>query len=78
MKNLNLQDPGVEKNTTDEKNVSSGHLEFSDIVVYQEMSDQTSIRLNLIDQIHAQMNQLDEMISRKNFVMKEIYNEIVK
>ncbi len=77
MKNLNLQNEIVENNSSNES-LSIDHLEFNEIVVYQEMGDQTSVRLNLVDQIHAQMSQLDQMLSRKSFVMKEIYNEIVK
>lgn len=57
---------------------NEAHLSFNEIVVYQEMSDQPAVRLNLIQQIHAQMNQLDEMLERKQFILKEIYHEIVK
>ena len=77
MKNLNLQNQTTEIGSAEAAS-STGHLEFNDIMIYQEMGDQTSVRLNLIEQIHAQINQLDEMVSRKNFVMKEICNEIVK
>ena len=73
LKNLNLQNQVVEQNSNE--NSTTGHLEFNDVVVYQEMGDQTSIRLNLIEQIHAQMNQLDEMVGRKQFMIKEILHQ---
>lgn len=76
MKNLNLttQVNQTKKN----ENTDVNHLEFNDVVVYQEMADQPAVRLNLIQQIHTQMNQLDEMVDRKQFVLKEIFHEIVK
>ena len=77
MKNLNLRSQTTKIGSPD-ASLATGHLEFNDIMIYQEMGDQTSVRLNLIEQIHAQINQLDEMVSRKNFVMNEICNEIVK
>lgn len=76
MKNLNLNSQNKQVETNE--NLNSDHLEFNEVVVYKEMADQPSVRLNLIQQIHAQMNQLDEMIDRKQFVLKEIFNEIVK
>ena len=76
MKNLNLTSQ-VNQTETNE-NLNSDHLEFNEVVVYKEMADQPAVRMNLIQQIHAQMNQLDEMIDRKRFVLKEIYSEIVK
>ncbi len=51
-------------------------IEFNEVVVYNEMADQTSVRLNLIDQIHSQLNQLDVMIQRREFVMKEIFHNL--
>ena len=51
-------------------------VEFNDVVVYHEMADQTSVRLNLIDQVHSQLNQLEVMIQRREFVMKEIFHYI--
>jgi hypothetical protein len=76
MKNLNLTSQ-VNQTETNE-NLNSDHLEFNEVVVYKEMADQPAVRMNLIQQIHAQMNQLDEMLDRKQFVLKEIYSEIVK
>ncbi|MBC7420301.1 MAG: hypothetical protein H7328_06185 [Bdellovibrio sp.] len=51
-------------------------IEFSDVVVYNEMSDHTTVRMNLIEQMHAQLNQLDVMIQRREFVMKEIFHQL--
>lgn len=77
MKNLTPEKQVVEINSSNEE-LTMDHLQFNEVVVYQEMADQTSIRLNLVEQIHAQMNQLDEMVGRKQFMIKEIFNEIVK
>ena len=67
-KNLNL-------NVETEKSTDFS-LEFSDVVVYNEMADQTSVKLNLIEQIHSQLNQLEEMNHRRNFLMKEVLSVI--
>lgn len=76
MKNLNLTSQVGQTETNE--NLNSDHLEFNEVVVYKEMADQPAVRMNLIQQIHAQINQLDEMIDRKQFVLKEIHAEIVK
>ena len=52
------------------------NLEFGDVVVYNEMADQTSVKLNLLEQIHAQLNQLEEMNQKRQFLMKEIIDVI--
>ncbi len=75
MKNLNEQQ-NQESNLNTELNPSA-KLEFGDVVVYHEMADHTEVRLNLIDQLHSQLNQLDEMVQRKNFMMKEIFNDLI-
>ncbi len=51
-------------------------LEFSDVVVYNEMADQTSVKLNLIEQIRHQLDQLDEMNQKRQFLMKEILDVV--
>jgi len=51
-------------------------LEFNDVVVYNEMADQTSVKLNLIEQIRSQLNQLEEMNQKRQFLMKEILEVI--
>ena len=47
-------------------------LEFSDVVVYNEMADQTSVKLNLIEQIRKQFDQLEEMNQKRQFLMREV------
>ncbi len=49
-------------------------IEFNDVVVYNEMADQTSVRVNLLEQVSTQLNQLEVMIQRRHFVMKEIFH----
>lgn len=58
------------------ENNSIGSLEFGDVMVYNEMADQTSVKLNLIEQIHTQLNQLEEMNQKRQFLMKEILSVI--
>jgi hypothetical protein len=55
---------------------SINSLEFGDVMVYNEMADQTSVKLNLIEQIHTQLNQLEEMNHKRQFLMKEILSVI--
>jgi hypothetical protein len=68
MKNLE----SVKQTNVIETEVSNSSLEFADVVVYNEMADQTSVKLNLISEIHSQLNRLDEMSHRRQFLMKEI------
>lgn len=58
------------------ENNSINSLEFGDVMVYNEMADQTSVKLNLIEQIHTQLNQLEEMNHKRQFLMKEILSVI--
>lgn len=63
----------VKQTNVIETEISNGSsLEFADVVVYNEMADQTSVKLNLISEIHSQINRLDEMSQRRQFLMKEI------
>lgn len=59
-------------NEKTETAVDVSALSFGDVVVYNEMADQTSVKLNLIEQIHAQLGQLEEMNHKRQFLMKEI------
>jgi uncharacterized protein YueI len=73
MKNVNT----TQRNQmTNQETSLNQELEFGDVVVYHEMADQTSVRLNLVVEIHAQLNQIDEMLMRKQYLMKEILNEL--
>ena len=74
MKNLET----AKKTQLIENETSSGSLEFADVVVYNEMADQTSVKLNLISEIHSQLNQLEEMTHRRQFIMKEILTLIAE
>jgi hypothetical protein len=40
------------------------------------MADQTSVKLNLIEQIRMQLNQLEELNHKRQFLMKEILEVI--
>ncbi|MBY0554803.1 hypothetical protein K2P97_09755 [bacterium] len=60
-----------------EKEYSVDSLEFADVVVYNEMADQTSVKMNLIEQIHAQLNQIEEMTHKRQFMMKEVLQHII-
>ncbi len=78
MKNINLttQELNEKMNSgTDSENCS---LAWDDIVVYNEMAEQTSLRMNLLEQINKQMNQLEEMSARRQFLTKELMNYFSK
>jgi carbonic anhydrase len=51
----------TKKTEVTQEDDSINSLEFADVVVYNEMADQTSVKMNLIEQIHSQLNQLEEM-----------------
>lgn len=55
-----------------EETFNVNKLEFGDVVVYNEMADNTSIKINLIEQLHAQLNQIDELTQKRQFMMKEV------
>ncbi len=55
-----------------EETFSVNKLEFGDVVVYNEMADNTSIKINLIEQLHAQLDQIDELTQKRQFMMKEV------
>lgn len=51
-------------------------FEFGEMVVYNEMLEQTSVKVNLVEQIHSQLNQLEELNAKRNFLSKEVYKLI--
>lgn len=51
--------------------------QFADVIVYNEMADQTSVKMNLLEQINIQMNQIEEMTLRRQFVMREVVQQII-
>ena len=73
---MKLNEQKNQTQTTVVENNSIVSLEFGDVMVYNEMADQTSVKLNLIEQIHAQLNQLEEMNHKRQFLMKEILSVI--
>lgn len=68
MKTINLANTSVVENASNDTNT----LGFEDVVVYNEMADQTSVKMNLLEQIRGQMNQLEEMSARREFVTREL------
>lgn len=74
MKLVNTAPATVNENSPEPTN----SLGFDDVTVYNEMADQTSIKMNLLEQIKNQMNQLEEMSARRNFVTKELMNYFSK
>jgi photosystem II stability/assembly factor-like uncharacterized protein len=77
----------VKKSATDNDNAPDYKLIFTDTTGAQlntgfyyhkdnEMADETSVKLNLIEQIHSQLNQLEEMNQRRQFLMKEVLSII--
>ena len=53
-------------------------LAWNDIHIYDEMADQTSTHINLLEQIQKQMNQLEEMSARRQFLTKELMTYFCK
>ncbi|MGZ3691171.1 MAG: hypothetical protein ACXVAX_06695 [Pseudobdellovibrio sp.] len=72
---MKLQDT-LKSNQTSATESVSVTVEFGDVLVYNEMADQTSVKLNLIEQIHAQLNQLEEMNQKRQFLMREVLEVI--
>ncbi len=57
---------------------NANSLAWNDVVTYQEMADNTSVRINFLQHIQNQMSQLQEMTARRQFLTKEIMAYIVK
>ncbi|OFZ30197.1 MAG: hypothetical protein A2622_10145 [Bdellovibrionales bacterium RIFCSPHIGHO2_01_FULL_40_29] len=74
MKNVNTKIENTQQMETE----SAGSLAWNDVVVYNEMADQTSVRMNLLTQIQGQMKQLQEMSDRRQFLTREIMNYFSK
>lgn len=58
--------------------VENNSLAWNDVVVYNEMADQTSVRMNLLTQIQNQMSQIQEISARRQFLTREIMGYISK
>lgn len=73
MKNLEI----VNHQVTTENTVQNAYaVQFGEVVVYNEMADQTAVRMNLLEQINSQLAQIDELNQRRQFVLKEIIQQI--
>lgn len=68
----------IQSDATTVAQQQSDSFAWNDVVIYDEMADQTSIRMNLIQQLQKQMADLTEMTARRNFLTKEIMGYIVK
>ena len=73
MKNTDIK----EKIKITEDTFFSDSIEFSDVIVYNEMTDQTLVRLNLIEQINLQLNQFEEISQKRKFMLKEVLQHII-
>ena len=79
MKIANLPTAEVSVTVDPGSGVSNANsLAWNDVVIYQEMADNTSVRMNFIQHIQNQMAQLQEMTARRQFLTKEIMAYIVK
>ena len=73
MKNLNEVQNTVEKIQTNET-----HLNHLDMRVYNEMNDVTSSDVNVLELIQKQFSQINDLNHRRQFLLKEISQYIVK
>ncbi len=62
----------VKQGQVNQTELSVKALEFGDVVVYNEMADQTSLKINLLEQINNQLAQLEEISDKRRFMMKEV------
>lgn len=69
---------GVQTENIQQLDEERNSLVWDDVIVYNEMADQTSLRLNLLEQIKNQMTQLEEMSARRQFLTKELMTYFVK
>lgn len=67
----------LKQNQISEEVQTIDSLEFSDIVVYNEMADQTSVKINLLEQVQSQLKQLEELTQKRQFMMKEVLGQII-
>ena len=78
MKNNDLTTQELNENINSKNESENNSLAWDDIVVYNEMAEQTSFRMNLLEQINKQMSQLEEMSARRQFLTKELMNYFSK
>ena len=73
MKDLEMNKQTIE---TTEAVSTAQAIVLPDVWVYNEMADQTSVKISLVEQIHAQLNQLEEMTHKRQFLLKEVLQYI--
>lgn len=56
----------------------TARITSDEVVVYNELADQTVTKLHLIDQLNQQFSQFEEIIQRHHIVMKDISEIIIK
>lgn len=74
MKTTNSQN----ENLQNESVGSSRQARFDEVVVYNELADQSVSKIHLLQQINSQLSQLDSMIHRRRFLLKQVSEIIVK
>ena len=52
-------------------------VEFGEVTVYNEMLDQTSVKVNLLERINSQLNQIEELNAKRHFVTQEIIQLVI-
>ena len=78
MKNNDSTTQELNENINSKNESENNSLAWDDVVVYNEMAEQTSLRMNLLEQINKQMSQLEEMSARRQFLTKELMNYFSK
>lgn len=73
MKNLNEV-----QNTVVNKLENETHLNHLDMRVYNEMNDVTSSDVNVLELIQKQFAQINDLNHRRQFLLKEVSQYIVK
>jgi hypothetical protein len=57
---------------------SMNSMDYGDLVVYNEMTEQTTVRLKIAEQINLQLKQLDELTKKRQFMLKEVLQHIIE
>ena len=75
-KTMKTVNENIEDTTTTHS--ESNSLAWDDVMIYNEMADQPSVRTNILEQIKKQMAGLQEMTARRQFLTREIMGYITK
>lgn len=51
---------------------------YDEVSVYNELADQSVTKIHLLQQINKQMSELETMIKRRQFILKEVSGIIIK